>query len=256
MNLQLAVKEMFEENEMNIYQNDNNDVFMTREQIGQALEYSNPRKSVKTIHSRNKERLDQFSTGAQIDTPSRGKQETVIYNEKGIYEILRYSKQPKADAFYDWVYDLLSKLRKGEYQVAQPQSEHDKLQIKKMRAEAMLNNSRTKQAKLILDMQKDKTLSPIAVELLGINAIEHITGQKANARPEVAKTYTATELAKELGVTANKIGRVSTANNLKVEEFGIWALDKSPYSSKQVQSFRYNEKGREKLSELIGGEKQ
>src|SRR5690625_5146069 len=108
MNLSLTVKEKFEDKKMNIYTNEENDVFMTREQIGQALGYANPRESVKTIHSRNKDRLNKFSRRAQIDTPS-GKQETVIYTEKGIYEILRHSKQPKADMFYDWVYALLSK---------------------------------------------------------------------------------------------------------------------------------------------------
>src|SRR5690625_7977296 len=113
MILSLAVKEMFEGNQMNIYTNENNDVFMTREQIGQALEYKNPRRAIADIHSRNKERLDKFSGVSKLRTPS-GIQETYIYNEKGIYEIIRYSKQPKADAFYDWVYDLLEKLRKGE----------------------------------------------------------------------------------------------------------------------------------------------
>lgn len=250
MNLSLAVKEMFEGNEMNIYTNENNDVFMTREQIGKALGYANPRESIKNIHSRNKDRLNQFSRKAQIDTPS-GKQETVIYNEKGIYEILRYSKQPKADAFYDWVYDLLSKLRKGEYQVIQPNTEYDKIQIQKQRAEAMLLNARTRQAKLILDMQKNKTLSPVAVELLQINALEVLTNNQADYRPEIEKTYTATEIADELGITANKVGRIANANGLKTKEYGIEVLDKSPYSNKQVPSFRYNEKGKQKIKELI-----
>src|SRR5690625_2352941 len=96
MNLSLAVKEMFEGNEMNIYTNESNDVFMTREQIGRALEYKNARRAIKDIHLRNKERLDRFSRRAQIETPS-GIQETIIYNERGIYEIIRYSRQPKAD---------------------------------------------------------------------------------------------------------------------------------------------------------------
>lgn len=253
MNLSLAVKEMFEGNEMDIYTNENNDVFMTREQIGQALEYSNPRKAIGNIHERNKERLDKFSSTLNLRTEA-GMRETVIYNEKGIYEILRHSKQPKADAFYDWVYDLLSKLRKGEYQVIQPNTEYDKIQIQKQRAEAMLLNARTRQAKLILDMQKNNTLSPVAVELLQINALEVVTNNQTDYRPEVEKTYTATEIGKELGITANKVGRIANANGLKTEEYGIEVLDKSPYSNKQVPSFRYNEKGKEKIKELLGND--
>src|SRR5690625_2341678 len=254
MNLSLAVKEMFEGNEMNIYTNENNDVFMTREQIGLALEYSEPNTAITKIHSRNKRRLDQFSVTTKLVGTDGKKYNTVIYNEKGIYEILRYSKQPKADAFYDWVYDLLSKLRKGEYQIVQTQSEREKLQIEKMKAEARLMNARTRQAKLILDMQKNKTLSPVAVELLQINALEVITDNQTDYRPQVEKTYTATEIASELGVTANKVGRIANAYGLKTEEYGIEVLDKSPYSNKQVPSFRYNEKGKLKLHEIIKGD--
>src|SRR5699024_4036643 len=177
--------------------------------------------------------------------------DTVIYNEQGIYELIRRSRQPKADNFYDWVYDLLSKIRKGEYQVIQPQTEYDKIQIQKMNAESRLMNARTRQAKLILDMQKNKTLSPVAVELLGINALEVLTDSNTNYRPQVDKTYTATEIANELGITANKVGRIANANYLKTEEYGIEVLDKSKYNNKQVPSFRYNEKGKQKIKELV-----
>ncbi len=128
MNLSIVTKEMFGQNEMNIYQNENNEIFMTREQIGQALEYKNPRRAISDIHNRNKERMDGFSGVSKLRTP-QGVQETYIYNEKGIYEIIRRSAQPKADEFYDWVYDLLSKLRKGELRVEQPKSNLEALQL-------------------------------------------------------------------------------------------------------------------------------
>lgn len=250
MNLSLAVKEMFEGNEMDIYTNAENEVFMTREQIGQALDYANPRIAISKIHNNNKKRLDKFSGVTKLDTPS-GRQETYIYNEQGIYEIIRRSRQPKADAFYDWVYELLSKLRKGEYQVVKPQTDYDELQIKKQRAEAMLLNARTRQAKLILEMQENKTLSPVAVELLGINALEVLTDKNTNYRPAVDKTYTATEIGKELGISANMVGRIANKHNLKTDQYGIEVLDKSPHSNKQVSSFRYNEKGKQRIKELV-----
>lgn len=251
MNLNLAVKEMFEGNEMSIYQNENNDVFMTRNQIGQALQYSDPNTAITKLHERNKNRLDKFSVTTKLVGADGKRYNTVIYNEKGIYEIIRHSKQPKADAFYDWVYDLLSKLRKGEYQVAKPQSEYDKMQIEKMKAEARLMNAKTRQAKLILDMQKNNTLSPVAVELLGINALEVITDKNTGYRPEIEKTYTATEIGKELGISANKVGRIANKHNLKTAEYGIEVLDKSRHSNKQVPSFRYNEKGKQKIKGLV-----
>lgn len=119
MSLSIVTNEMFNQNNMDIYQNESNEIFMTREQIGQALEYKSPRRAIADIHNRNKERMDAFSGVSKLRTP-QGTQETYIYNEQGIYEIIRRSAQPKADEFYDWVYDLLSKLRKGDLQVDKP----------------------------------------------------------------------------------------------------------------------------------------
>ena len=37
-----------------------------------------------------------------------------------------------------------------------------------------------------------------------------------------------------------KIGRIANLNGLKTEEYGEFYRDKSPYSSKEVDAFRYN----------------
>lgn len=64
------------------------------------------------------------------------------------------------------------------------------------------------------------------------------------ALPKVEeKTYTATEVANMLGVTAHKIGRIANENGLKTEKYGCFYHDKSRYSNKEVESFRYNEEG-------------
>lgn len=125
MKLSLTVKEMFGQNEMDIYQNEEKEIFMTREQIGQALEYKTPRKAIADIHKRNFKRLNKFSAVSNLRTTDGKFYETTIYNEKGIYEIIRKSGQPKADAFYDWVYELLSKLRKNELQINKPMSKSE-----------------------------------------------------------------------------------------------------------------------------------
>ena len=115
--LVLFRKENFNGVECDLWKDENGEVWMTREQIGKSLEYGNPRESIKTIHSRNKERLDKFSKRVQIDTPSSGKQETYLYSAKGVYEVCRFSKQPKANDFYDWVYDLLEGIRLGNIEI-------------------------------------------------------------------------------------------------------------------------------------------
>ena len=254
-NLALIKSANFDEVQCDFYQDDQEQICMTAEQLGMALDYSTPRESINKLVSRNSYlRNPEFSAEVKMTSPQGTLQNTRVFTEDGIYEVTMLSKTEKAKEFRLWVRQILKSLRKGETILVQPPSEEAKLLIQKQRAEAMLLNARTRQAKLILDMQKNHTFSPVAVELLGVNALEMLTGQTIDYRPQIEKTYTATEIAEELGVTANKIGKIANANNLKTDEYGITVLDKSPYSNKQVASFRYNEKGRKQLHELIAGE--
>ena len=125
----------------------------------------------------------------------------------------------------------------------------------RLRAESMHMNAKTNQAKLLKEIAlefQDK-LSNESVKLLIGGITEILIGKSLFPLSLVEKTYTATEIGEELGVTANRIGKTANANNLKTDEYGITVLDKSPYSTKQVPAFRYNERGREKLRELISG---
>ena len=91
--------------------------FMTRRQIGEALGYDDPQKSIEVIHRRHGERLDRFSTSVKLTGVEGGREvqrEMVLYSAKGVYEICRWSRQPAADAFYDRVYDILEGLRTGK----------------------------------------------------------------------------------------------------------------------------------------------
>lgn len=87
--------------------------FMTRQQIGEALGYGNPKVAISNIHMAHKERLDQFSTVLKTSTVT-GPKDFYLYSAKGVYEICRWSRQPAADAFYDRVYDILEGLRTGK----------------------------------------------------------------------------------------------------------------------------------------------
>ena len=60
--LRLVTSEKFGEVPCAFYRQDGVDeVLLTREQIGTALEYSDPRTAITKIHSRHKERLDKYS---------------------------------------------------------------------------------------------------------------------------------------------------------------------------------------------------
>ena len=218
---------------------DGDDFWMSREQIGIALEYQNPREAIKLIHKRRKDRLDKLSRGFQIETPRGGTQTTVIYSAKGIYEICRWSKQTKAHEFFDFVYEILESLRSGSF------SNNADL-IAKRTIEIKERNSRVRQANLLLKTadKYNKLLSPESISLLISLASETAMGKPVLPRPIIEKSYTASEIGQELGISANQVGRIANQLGLKTSEYGMFVLDKAKHANKTVRNFLYNEKGR------------
>ena len=126
------------------------------------------------------------------------------------------------------------------------------MQAKADRAAAMRMNAENRRLKMLLDNPHLKDLSPEALATLGITRLESATGQNLKqALPQTEQTFSASEVGEMLGVTAHKIGRTANLYHLKTEEYGIFVLDKSKYSSKQVTTFRYNMKAVQKLAEIL-----
>lgn len=121
-NLKLITTENFGELSCNFYRNMNDDILLTREQIGSALEYSDPSKAIQKIHLKHKDRLDELSMRIKGHHQIGGnlskseEQECVYYTERGVMEICRWSRQPKANLFMDWVWDIIEKYRHNELQ--------------------------------------------------------------------------------------------------------------------------------------------
>lgn len=70
-------------------------------------------------------------------------------------------------------------------------------------------------------------------------------------------SYSATEICKmlldryDLKVTVQKLGRIANKENLKVEDNGVWVLNKKKYSNGTTETFRYYEKMVEVFYKLI-----
>ena len=92
---------------------------MTRKQIGEALEYSDPVRNISKVHERNADRLNPLSGVVSLTTPG-GQQESFVYNIRGVMEICRLSRQPKADKFMDFVWDVMESLYNGNSILAAP----------------------------------------------------------------------------------------------------------------------------------------
>ena len=137
------------------------ELWMTREQIGSALGYTDPRVAITKIHDRHKERISKFSTVTKLVTVEGNRavsRDVIMYSARGIYEICRWSQQSKADEFYDWVYDVLEGLRKGALAL-QSRSSLPAYTVhpdnKQLEAQAKLLDARTRQAKLVYQMAKE-----------------------------------------------------------------------------------------------------
>lgn len=125
--------------------------------------------------------------------------------------------------------------------------------LKEKEIEARLNNSR---ARIASEFRK-------IAEKTDILEYKHICQQKAaevlSGVPllpmEEAKeiTYSATDIGRLLGVSANKISTIANKYNLKTSQYGKYFYSKSEYSCKEVETFRYYECAIAKFREILEG---
>lgn len=244
-NLQIVKSAEFQGVPCDFYQNDGGDVFMTSEQLGQCLGYSNPRESINKVVQRN-EYVKELEFSCEVKMTSQsGAKSTRVFNEDGIYEITMLSKTEKAKEFRAFVRKTLKAIRKGEVKVL-PTDEY-----KRLVAEAKLNNSRARVASMWTKLA-DLVELPKYKQVCASYASNTLAGREVLPLPlSEEKHYTATEIGNLLGVSKQRIGQLANANGLKCDEFGEWYHDKSPYSAKEVDTFRYNEKAIQEFKKIL-----
>ena len=214
--------------------------------VATALGYANASKAI-SVHVDTDDKLSrQFADSGQNRT-------MYIINESGLYSLILGSKLDGAKRFKRWVTsEVLPAIRKtGAYAVDSKAAEIKmrELRVKEMNAQARLLNAETRRLKIL---QTERGLSQVAIDTAAVKAAEEITGQDlGDYLPKTEKTYSASEVGNALGISANKVGKIANAYGLKTEEYGVFVMDKSRYSSKEVTSFRYNEKGKAKIREIL-----
>ena len=179
----------------------------------------------------------------------RQDKETIVINESGLYSLILSSKLPNAKAFKRWVTsEVLPTIRKtGSYTYQRTNPNEEKaLQIQEMDTRIRMSEQFLKLAEI------ETTLSKNYRDILISKSVEALAGEQLLPLPKVTqKTYSAKEVGEMLGVTAQRIGRIANLNNMKTDEFGEFYKDKSPYSSKEVDVFRYNDKAVEQFKKLL-----
>jgi len=94
--------------------------WMTAEQLGIALGYSNPRKGVMKVLERHRKELRPFTAVVNLGTPSSkdgrggGLQECTIFNTDGQYRVAFFANTPKAEKFRTFVVNMLEALERKE----------------------------------------------------------------------------------------------------------------------------------------------
>lgn len=123
---------------------------------------------------------------------------------------------------------------------------------KQKEIEARYNNSLARRANVLLKIANSPEVNQRYKQVLQAYASAIVTGKSLLPLPELErKTYSAGEIGEMLGISANAVGRLAKKHNLKTEQYGKWYHDKSRYSAKEVESFRYYENVVPVLQEVL-----
>lgn len=217
-----------------------NEIWFVGKDVAEALGYSDTNQAIRK-HIDEEDKLTR-----QIDGIGQ-KREMYIINESGLYSLVLSSKLPTAKEFKRWVTsEVLPSIRKtGSYQSTQ---------INTISKEEFILREKevdVKRAELLLQIANRTNISEYK-QIIDSYATEVLTGKKLLPLPVVEKkTYSASEIGKILGVSANKIGKLANSYNLKTEQYGKYFYDKSKYSSKEVETFRYYNNAINVFKELL-----
>lgn len=225
----------FEQNEVRMVQKGGEPWFVLAD-LCRVLELSNPSMVAKKLEADER---------AKSDLGLQEKNVTLV-NESGMYAVILRSDKPQAKPFRKWVTsEVLPSIRKtGKYETKQSDD------LKAKRVETAQANANVRKANLLLKIA-DSTQTAYK-QVLQAHVTKLLTGEFLLPLPAVdERTYSAGEIAELLGVSANKIGRLSNENGMKTEYYGKWFYDKSRHSDKQVETFRYYEKAIEVFRKLL-----
>lgn len=132
----------------------------------------------------------------------------------------------------------INKFHEMENIIVGQQKQIDSL-TKQQEIEARLNNSRARQASVLLRIANDTDIKEYK-QVLHSYASKIVVGEQILPLPAAErKSYSAKEIGDILGISANMVGRLANANGLKTDEYGKLFYDKSAHSNKQVETFRY-----------------
>ncbi len=254
-NLQVISQQEVLGKDFKVYGDFENPLFLAKD-VAEWIDYAKrPDGSFQVSHMiANVDDEEKIKLTSTVNNPN-GWSESWFLTENGLYEVLMLSRKPIAKTFKKEVKKILKEIRKtGKYIAPTVPT--------KSQAEIDLENLRARTHDKEIELERARFLRSVSLsyagksdtyrQVLDAYAVHEVVGAFALPLPEIRqRLMSATEVGKVLGISANKVGSIATRNNLKTEENGSWVRDKSRYSAKEVDTFRYNEHGLERLRQLL-----
>ncbi len=225
--LELLTKQEILGKEFVAYGTVENPLFLAKD-VAKWIEHSDVHKMVQSVDEDEKVRNNVPTLG--------GVQESWFLTENGLYEVLMLSRKPIAKQFKKEVKNLLHNLRLNKVTIISTKSQQE--------LDNETDRNKIAKANIYLELAKQYESYPNYKQILNAYATKELSGKFVLPLPEANdEEFTATEAGEKLGVSKNVIGKLANRLGIKVDgKFGHWHLDKSPYSSKEVRTFRYTQK--------------
>ena len=174
-------------------------------------------------------------------------QHVYLLSERGYAKLLKILDDDKAWDIYDQLVDNYFNMR-----VAIKNNEPSLVQQRRL--QIMEDNAATRKASIMYKIAM-ATESDSSRQSLLARAAKELTGEMTIPVMK-QKEYSATEIGKQLGISANKVGRIANKLGIKAEqpgqnEYGRWANSKSQHSDKEVPQWLYSEKGLQVIRETV-----
>lgn len=254
MNNEITIFNNSEFGEIRTLETDDGKVLFCGADVAKAFGYTNSRKAL-ADHCKEKgvTKCDTLTNG--------GVQELTYIDEGNVYRLITHSKLPNAERFEAWVFDeILPTIRKtGSYIIPERNLEDKKDNgMIKFSVNTLMEIAK---ADFIDSSGKVRILAKISEMLTGEPLISHddiiicekhnkTSSSAADCNKSVPKLwYTATDIGRKLGVSAQKIGRLANRYDMKTSEYGEYVKINVPTG--EVPVFRYYENAIPRFRELL-----
>ena len=204
--MELVKQEKFAGLDVDLYKGENGEVYMTIDQLAQALEYAS-KSAIENMLTRNEYlKYGEFSSTHDVWVDEKARN-TRLFTEDGIYEITMLSKQPKAKEFRFFIRELLKGLRKGELQIkTTPQT-----YVEALRA--------------LADAEEEK--EKLSQEVVGLNHTIGLMQPKIKYLDTILTSTDAlnvTQIAKDYGLSGRKLNELLNEERIQYKTGGQWVL--------------------------------